>query len=304
MLSARVWNPSAIIRLILCLIACLFCGSLLMAVLHAPGTGRADDLRFYRLTASALGFTATALVFVYRPWDYESVVGRLIGYLVCIYGGFFLGFLAQKNTKPLGPSVSQMVVAGLSLQGAALVLIAHFLREQKLGWRESFGLANRRRDAVMKGILLACLFLPLARLLQWISAEVMIHVPYFQMKPQVQESVQTLQMAESWGSRVVLAVITILLAPLAEEMLFRGILYPAIKQAGLPRLAFWGCSLLFALIHFNLVTFVPLLALAICLTVLYEKTDNLLAPITAHACFNCMNFVMLYVSYPPLGLGK
>jgi membrane protease YdiL (CAAX protease family) len=303
MLSARVWNPSAIIRLILCLIACLFCGSLLMAVLHAPGTGRAEDLRFYRLTASALGFTATALVFVYRPWDYESVVGRLIGYLICIYGGFFLGFLAQKNTKPLGPSVSQMVIAGLSLQGAALILIPHFLREQRLSWGESFGLANRRRDAVMKGIFVACLFLPLGTILQRISAEVMIHVPYLQMKPQVQESVQTLQMAESWGSRVVLAVITILLAPFAEEMLFRGILYPAIKQAGFPRLAFWGCALLFAFIHFNLVTFVPLFALAICLTVLYEKTDNLLAPITAHACFNCMNFVMLYVTYP-LGPGK
>jgi membrane protease YdiL (CAAX protease family) len=29
---------------------------------------------------------------------------------------------------------------------------------------------------------------------------------------------------------------------------------------------------------------------------LYEKTNNLLAPITAHALFNGVNFVMLYVS--------
>ena len=50
-----------------------------------------------------------------------------------------------------------------------------------------------------------------------------------------------------------------LLAPVAEELLFRGILYPAIKQAGFPRLALWGTSLLFAAMHMNLVTFVPLL---------------------------------------------
>jgi membrane protease YdiL (CAAX protease family) len=29
------------------------------------------------------------------------------------------------------------------------------------------------------------------------------------------------------------------------------------------------------------------------LTALYERTDNLLAPITAHVLFNAMNFVML-----------
>ncbi len=36
--------------------------------------------------------------------------------------------------------------------------------------------------------------------------------------------------------------------------------------------------------------FVPLFALALALTWLYERTDNLLAPITAHALFNAANF--------------
>ena len=43
----------------------------------------------------------------------------------------------------------------------------------------------------------------------------------------------------------------------------------------------------------NLVTFVPLLVLALVLTALYERTNNLLAPITAHVLFNALNFVML-----------
>ena len=86
-----------------------------------------------------------------------------------------------------------------------------------------------------------------------------------------------------------------LLSGIAEELFFRGMLYPAIKQAGFPRLAVWGVSLLFALVHFNLVSFVPLFVLAILLTLLYEHTDNLLAPIAAHALFNALNFGMLYL---------
>ena len=39
----------------------------------------------------------------------------------------------------------------------------------------------------------------------------------------------------------------------------------------------------------------PLAVLALVLTALYERTDNLLAPITAHALFNALNFATLLV---------
>ena len=45
----------------------------------------------------------------------------------------------------------------------------------------------------------------------------------------------------------------------------------------------------------NLVTFVPLAVLELMLTALYERTDNLLAPITAHALFNALNFFTLFL---------
>ena len=46
---------------------------------------------------------------------------------------------------------------------------------------------------------------------------------------------------------------------LRAELLFRGVMYPLIKDAGHPHLALWGSSLLFAVIHVNLVTLLPLL---------------------------------------------
>jgi membrane protease YdiL (CAAX protease family) len=51
---------------------------------------------------------------------------------------------------------------------------------------------------------------------------------------------------------------------------------------------------MFASIHLNVVAFVPLVVLAVVLTVLYEKTGNLLAPISAHMAFNAVNLGVLY----------
>ena len=82
--------------------------------------------------------------------------------------------------------------------------------------------------------------------------------------------------------------------PAAEETLFRGIIYPTIKQAGFPKLAIWVTSIAFATIHLNAETFLPLLVLALLLILLYEKTNNLLAPVTAHAVFNAAQLIDLY----------
>jgi hypothetical protein len=84
------------------------------------------------------------------------------------------------------------------------------------------------------------------------------------------------------------------IAPVAEEFIFRGMLFPFVRQLGHPRLAWFGVSALFALIHDDRAIFVPLFVLALALTWLYEKTGNLLAPIAAHALFNAANLVLLH----------
>ena len=58
-------------------------------------------------------------------------------------------------------------------------------------------------------------------------------------------------------------------------------------------MAVWGTSLLFALVHYNVLTFIPLTFLALVFIGLFERTGNLLAPIAAHAGFNGINFALL-----------
>jgi len=298
MLSVKPWKADAIMRLVLSVMVCVFAGSVLMSAQHYVTVGgKVNPKLFFALVAGALGCLAATLVLVSRPWPLENLSRRLLTLMVCAYSGLVLGLWVQQTSGAAGApsSIWRVIVASLSFQGASLVLIARFVRAHKLSWSEAFGLSNQRRRAALLGMAVALLFLPLGWGLQQASALVMTHLPRFKLQPEEQLPVHLLRVSMSWAGRLTLGAAAILLAPLAEEILFRGILYPAIKQLGFPRLALWGSALLFAAVHMNAVTFVPLTVLAVVLTALYERTDNLLAPIIAHALFNTLNFVTLFL---------
>ncbi len=298
MLSAKPWKTDAVMRLGVSILLCMYAGWLAMTLLDYRPAGRVS-FRFYGALAGGFACTGASLFLVRRRWRLEHFVGQLLALWLCLSGTILCGGIAAKLAGPVGPSVAQMVIAALSIQGAGMLWATLFLREHQMNWREAFGLDRGWRRALLLGVMLACIFLPIGYLLQLQSIRLIEAVghrwPQLQLKAEQQEAVQTAQMAVTWLQRFVLALVTIALAPIAEEVLFRGVLYPWIKQAGFPRLALWGTVFLFALMHFNLASFVPLALLALALTLLYEFTDNLLAPITAHALFNGFNFAMLYL---------
>ena len=296
MLSEKPWNMEAIVRMLLGIFICLCLGSVVVSGFHYAGHGGRERLAFFAMLAAAVVLLAAALVVVSQRWTLEGLLRRLWIMLICLSVGLSFAGWAQKLAGHLSEATSgeQMVVA----ETAVLVFFIGFLRAHRVKWSEAFGLTNRPRQAFLWGIALGCIFLPIGERLQWASGLVMTH---FRMEPHEQQAVHALRVTNVWTGRVLLGVLAILLAPAAEELLFRGMFYPAIKQAGYPRLAMWGVSLLFACIHFNLATFVPLFVLALLLTALYERTDNLLAPITAHALFNTFNFVQLYLLEWQLG---
>jgi membrane protease YdiL (CAAX protease family) len=305
MLSAKPWKAEAIIRLVLSVMVCVYAGGVLLSAGHyVKAGGKAGPWLFYPLASVATGCLVATLIVIGRPWPAEAFGRRMLTLLVCAYAGLFLGAWVQRlvGESAVEASIWRMVVATLCFQGAGLFLIARFLREQQSTWKEGFGMLNRPRHAVLLGLVVALIFLPLGWGLQQASALVMTHLPHFKLEPQEQLPVHALRMSMSGGGRLALGAAAVLLAPVAEEAVFRGIIYPAIKQFGYPRLALWGTSLLFAAVHMNLVTFVPLATLAVVLTMLYERTDNLLAPITAHVLFNALNFATLLVLQQTGGL--
>jgi membrane protease YdiL (CAAX protease family) len=293
MLSVKPWRLEALIRLGLGVMICFFMGTLALCGLRLM-QGFAATRFALSLAVILAGFGAliAALVLTRKPWDVERTRARLTVFLLSLYAGLTLVMVAQKLTQAAGGKTGlwQMVVVGLSFQGAALMLIGPFLREHHISWSAGFGFGNHRRRAVLLGLLVAVVFLPLAWLLQMAMAALLSHL---HVAADAQVAVQALQDAPSWTQRLPLGFVAIILAPPAEEMIFRGLLYPFVKAAGFPRLALWVSALLFAAIHGNLPSFLPLVLLALLLTWLYERTDNLLAPIATHSLFNALNFVAL-----------
>ena len=185
-----------------------------------------------------------------------------------------------------------VLFATLCFQGATWVLIPAFLRQHQVRWRDAFGLRGKNlKRALAAAAGVAALILPVAWLLQGASALALRKIGW----PVEDEAAVTLVAgAKSLWLKIYLGVFAVAVAPVAEEFIFRGMLFPFVKQLGFPKSAWLGVSALFALIHFDAGTFVPLFALALALAWLYEFTDNLLAPIAAHALFNAANLVVLF----------
>lgn len=233
-----------------------------------------------------------------RPWRIEGVFLLIAGALVCLCLGVVTAGMLRQLGVPAFRSpdgLASVLVATLSFQGAAWVLMFIFLKMHGEDWRNALGLrhANLLRPLALAAGLLVVVF-PLVLGLHALSVKALL---YFGWTPEAEQAVELLLNSHSPWMRGYLAFFAVVLAPVAEEFLFRGVLFPFIKQRGWPKTAWIGVSLLFAFIHLNTPTFVPLFVLALVLTWVYDHTDCLLAPITMHSLFNAANLVVFFVQY-------
>ena len=227
-----------------------------------------------------------------KPWKPDAVLLLFLGIMVSISFGALAvyGFQAAGWGGKAQPGLL-FLIKTLSFQGMALYLIYGFARAHDLSWANAFGFNHPPigRAALLAAVVGAAA-IPIAWSLNSLSEKILTAV---HVQAELQPAVQALKSAGSGLEVVYFGLVAVILAPLVEELLFRGILYPFLKRASHRKLALWGTSFLFAAIHANLVTFIPLTFLAVIFTLLYETTGNLLSPILAHSLFNAMNFFYL-----------
>ena len=85
-----------------------------------------------------------------------------------------------------------------------------------------------------------------------------------------------------------------ILAPIGEEIFFRGFLFTSLlKERGLI-VAYAASSLMFAVVHFNLPALLPILVLGAGLAIARQVTRSLVAPIVAHSLNNLFALSVLY----------
>ena len=234
-------------------------------------------------------------MFTHKPWNPESLLWLGCTFMLALAPGAAIAGLFEDG------SVAQMAANVTLLPIAILVAVAVWFQANRRIYQAPISLAaafgfNRKNSGrcLLLGLVTGLGLVLIAMALALISS-LLIKAFGDQAEPQKLVTLIAEESAkqENIGMLIFFVIMAVAVAPVAEEILFRGILYPAIKQLGHPRVAVIGTALLFALFHVNLLTFASLTAVALALIALYDFTDNLLAPITAHAVFNASNLIML-----------
>ncbi len=114
----------------------------------------------------------------------------------------------------------------------------------------------------------------------------------FGVQPQPHELVNVLAQEKNIFMLVYLGVLTTLIAPVVEEIVFRGVIYGALRKS----MGFFGAAaasaLLFSLAHANVAQTLPVLGMGVVLAMLYEWTGSLIASILFHVLNNTVAFVL------------
>ena len=230
------------------------------------------------------------------PWGAGSVVGAAI---------LFLGLLSLM--PPLENRLLAVALAAIVFSGLTPILLratsgAH-LRDLGLGSRD----LGRN---ILRGAAGCALALPLVYLVQHDAVQV--------WEPESHPVEKAFTARSSVATRVGAALGAVVAAPLAEEILFRGVLLGALWKAGsrsprpargvvlLAEPSAWSpradlaanalASLIFAGLHSaQWPAPIPLFVLSMALGEVYRRSGSLVAPITMHVCFNALSTAALLI---------
>jgi membrane protease YdiL (CAAX protease family) len=193
---------------------------------------------------------------------------------------------------------SGLFLGGFWFSGLALIGVV-------LMWATREGLAGIRRRLGPLSVLTAlgiglAIAIAISLPLQFFSSGLGLLFQHFHLPVPLEPAVELFQSAH--GSLALLGVLAaaLLLAPAAEEALFRGFLQPVLKvQSKGPWPAIILSAVAFALLHGHALTFLPLCVMGLLLGLIHEWSGSLLLCIAVHFWFNLLTALMLLSSRLP-----
>jgi membrane protease YdiL (CAAX protease family) len=225
----------------------------------------------------------------------DVLVAATLAILLCLLVAYLwsVPHSAPTSTGPPAREISGMDVIYGTLQFALPVAaILAMLIGRNVNPFEVFGLGRVGvfRGMAMAGGLILVLLPILAAVTEIASKLLGEHAEQQAIAKVYQQAARTGNSSVIW--KVIIAAVCI--APVTEEIVFRGYIYPVFKRVIGATPAALGSSLLFAGIHNNALGFPGLALLALALTLAYEFTGSLLVSIFMHAWFNGMTLFAMW----------
>lgn len=247
-----------------------------------------------------------ALYFMKRPprpgvW-YEDLVARALPgklvlilmltlvavYVACslVYGSLFpYAYELEPHT---------LLFQALFFHLPALTILCGVFIHRRASGREQLGISWRRAPMMLG--LSGLLYLAAIPILWFYSLLYQVFLYQFGFNFYLQEVAEAFLAPAAVPERIAMYFVAIVLAPVFEEFLFRGVLLPwMVRRTGLwPGIAI--VSTFFAAMHLHLPSFLPLFLLSAMFCVAYARTRSLLVPIGMHACFNAVTVILLVLT--------
>ena len=198
--------------------------------------------------------------------------------------------MSPQHTTQMG--TRDLIASGILTIGL-LLLVAIFLRLRRidLNLLGGFSKIGFWRTATM-GVVLMVAAYPLILLADVLTQKLL------RGGNEKQAIIDLFNASNTLEQRMLIIVLAVTIAPVAEEFLFRFFLYGVLKRYLGPFLGLVLNALLFATVHMHLPSFIALFVLGSCFTIAYEWSGSILVSMTMHSLFNAVMLTML--AFPEL----
>ena len=211
----------------------------------------------------------------------EAVVAMLLT-------SFFLVTLSGANSHDVSRMRNLDLIFSAVLTIGLLLTLAGFLylRRFDLDSLGGFSRIGFFRTLITGGVLMLAAY-PLIFLADIVTQRLL------RSTPQKQASVEMFSESTTREQCILIILLAVSLAPLAEEFIFRFFIYGVARRYFGRIIGILLSALLFAAVHAHLPSFAPLFVLGSCFAIAYEWSGSILVPMTMHALFNAITLTAL-----------
>jgi membrane protease YdiL (CAAX protease family) len=224
------------------------------------------------------------------PWTPRDAIVVLIWFLIIMTFGALLVRKALSSFMPEGAPLITLFVSYL----VSLLLLKYFTVDRGAQWSDLgikpfnfwYGL----------GLAISAFFV----------TRVFIFVYVFiAQKLGLQQSKDVLErlpdlFGKGFGGFLLAVLVVAIIAPIVEELFFRGFVYASFRQRWGVATAAILSSVLFALFHQDPFTYIPIVIIGIALALLYENTGSIWPSVMLHSLNNLISIVVLYYLRVPI----
>ncbi len=220
-----------------------------------------------------------------RPrWGFMDII---LVYLGVMGVSIFASLLPRQN----GSGEMSLFLTGFMVQFLATIGFVYlFAVYFKNGQWSDLGIRRARPGSYLSygiggGILLLAMVMALGYVLKYFQPE---------LPPQYYE--EMLRTASRLPDLLMVLAVGAVLAPLSEELFYRGMIYPLFRKHLGPM---WGgiiSGIFFGLVHLDLWRALPLALGGIVLCYIYEKSGSIFVAILAHGVWNGVMSMLIYLS--------